>query len=353
MPVNNSKVLPSRPVCFKNKVVVVDGIVGGGKGLMSALVGALPKVEMWVHRPKIEQICAMHHLGHLSLEGAVSLLKMWIDEEAYNLSMVREINCRPSDMSSIFKDARPLRYIKRLFLNDGADAIKRVIDDSMIVNIMTHSNAGFSLPLFNALGDRLVYVRLTRCPMNEYMLNHLSRWSKRWGSDVRTGMLLHKNIINEHNTETPFFMLNNEEEYHQSTPLEKAVLMLKQWQRGGNNFIDDLKNTSYAKVIEIPFEKFVFEPTPFLNDIADALGTNIDSVTLKMMKKQGVPRKSLTDAPFNKTYAKLGWSTSEKHMTFMEDFNATKAIYENKLSAHSMNLLEDISNEYIQRHKLL
>ena len=50
---------------------------------------------------------------------------MWIDEEAYNLSMARDINCRPGDMSSIFKDARPFRYIKRLFMKGGADAIQR------------------------------------------------------------------------------------------------------------------------------------------------------------------------------------------------------------------------------------
>ena len=141
-------------------------------------------------------------------------------------------------------------------MQGGADAIRRVIDDELIVNIMTHSNTEFALPLFHALEDRLVYVRLTRCPMNEYMLNHLERWSKRWGSDVRTGMLLHKNNANEHNSETPFFMFNHEEEYLQSTSLEKAVLMLKQWQRMGDSMVDKLKNTSRAKIIEIPFEKF-------------------------------------------------------------------------------------------------
>ena len=267
--------------------------------------------------------------------------------------MVRDINCRPSDMSSIFKDARLLRYIKRLFMEGGAAAIRRVIDDELIVNIMTHSNTEFALPLFHALGDRLVYVRITRCPMNEYMLNHLERWSKRWGIDVRAGMLLHKNKTNELNTETPFFMLNHEEEYLKSTPLEKAVLMLTQWQRMGDSMVDKLKNTSIAKIIEIPFEKFVFDPNRYLHEIAVALDTRIDSVTKKMMKKQGVPRKSLTDAPFNNTYSKLGWKKPEKHLTFMEDFNATKAIFHDKLPADSMNLLDDISNEYIQRHKLL
>ena len=75
MSVNNSKAIPFRPVCLRNTVVVVDGIVGGGKGLMSAVVGAIPKVEMWVHRGKIEQISAMHHLGHLSMEEQFSSLR--------------------------------------------------------------------------------------------------------------------------------------------------------------------------------------------------------------------------------------------------------------------------------------
>jgi len=42
----DQSVYPSRPAFLNNKIVVVDGLAGGGKGLISTVVGALPRVEM-------------------------------------------------------------------------------------------------------------------------------------------------------------------------------------------------------------------------------------------------------------------------------------------------------------------
>lgn len=346
--------IPSRSNYLNNKVVVVDGLVGGGKALISSIVGALPKVEMWVHRPEIEQICSMHHLGHITKEGAVSLLKHWFDQEAINLSIVRDINCRPTDRSSIFRDARPLRYLKRLFLEIGDASVQRIIDEQLIVNIMTHSNTGYALPIFDALSDRLVYIRFTRCPMTEYMLIHLTRWSKRWGKDIRSGMLLHKSKKNdeEFTEDIPFFMLHNEETYLNALPVERAILMLSEWQRRGDAVIDSLKKSS-AAIIEIPFEKFVFDPNSYIGLIADALETNPDSVTKRMMKKQRVPRASLTDAPKDKVFSKLGWKLPKKHVTVLEEFDATRKIYKNDISTAFMKSLDEITSEYIKRHNIV
>ena len=57
--------IPTRPGFMTNKVLVVDGLVGGGKALLSQILAALPQVEMWIHREELEQICAMHSLGHI------------------------------------------------------------------------------------------------------------------------------------------------------------------------------------------------------------------------------------------------------------------------------------------------
>jgi len=347
---NNLFSVPSRPNYLNNKIVIIDGIVGGGKGLISSIVGALPRVEMWVNRPKVEQVCAMHHLGHITTDGAVVLLKNWMDEEILNLSIMRDINCRPSDMSSVFRDARPIRYLKRLFLEIGDASVQRVIDEKSIVNIMTHSNTAYAFPFFEAFSDRLVYIRFTRCPMTEYMLNHLARWSKRWGKDIRSGMLLHR--IKKYDEDVPFFMLHNEEKYLSAQPLERAILMLSEWQQTGSAVIDSIKDSSTSKVIEIPYEKFVFDPFPYVVRIAEALETSLDDVTKNMMKKRRVPRKSLTDAPKNKFYIKMGWKRPKESLTVLDEFDATRKLYRDKVSTVYKKLLDDITDEYIERHDI-
>jgi len=347
---HNKLISPYRPALLKNKIVVVDGLVGGGKGLMSSIVGALPKVEMWVHRPKIEQICATHHLGHISKGGAEALIRTWVDEEAYNTSIVRDMNCRFHDASSVFKDARVLRYLKRFWLPDGDEAIQRVVDGGMIINIMTHANAGYCSPLFSALSERLVYVRFTRSPMTYYMFNHLARWSQRWGDDARAGMVLHIKNDGGDSQPVPFFMLGNEEEYLQATPADRAIQMMSEWQNKGDSQIDALKKASSASILEVPYEKFVFEPDGYVEKIAEALGTEVDSVTRKVMKKQRVPRLSLTDAPPNKVYSRLGWTPPDKHMSIQEEFEAVKLKIKPLVSAKAMGLLDEITHAYINRH---
>ena len=106
---------PYKQLHFAKKIVIVDGMIGGGKNLISSIVSSLPNVEMWLHKPKIEQICLLHHMGHISLDATIALIKTWMDEEICNQSMSRNTNFKPSDYSSVFYDARPLRYFKRLF----------------------------------------------------------------------------------------------------------------------------------------------------------------------------------------------------------------------------------------------
>ena len=56
----NQDITPIRTFSLGNKVIVVDGLVGGGKGLMCSIVSSIPSVEMWLHRQNIEQICSMY-----------------------------------------------------------------------------------------------------------------------------------------------------------------------------------------------------------------------------------------------------------------------------------------------------
>ena len=190
--------------------------------------------------------------------------------------------------------------------------------------------------------------------MTEYMLIHLTRWSKRWGKDIRSGMLLHTSRKNDEafTEDVPFFMLHNEEAYLNALPVERAILMLSEWQRRGDAVIDSLKKSS-AAIIEIPFEKFVFDPNSYVSLIADALETNPDSVTKRMMKKQRVPRASLTDAPKDKVFSKLGWKLPKKHVTVLEEFDATRKIYKNDISTAFTKLLDEITSEYIKRHNIV
>ena len=82
--------------------------------------------------------------------------------------------------------------------------------------------------------------------------------------------------------------------------------MLEEWQERGDLFIDEAKKTYKSEIIEIPFEEFVFKPEKYLQKITSILGSKIDSKVKKEMRKQRVPRRSLSDAPFDKIIREWG-----------------------------------------------
>ena len=204
---------PYRQLYFAKKIVIVDGMIGGGKNLISSIVSSLPNVEMWLHKPKIDQICLLHHMGHISLDATIALIKTWMDEEICNQSMSRNTNFKPSDYSSVFYDARPLRYFKRLF-KSPLKAIESIKKEMSVLNIMTHVNTSYAKPLFEALGEHLIYIRVVRHPMSTYMIQHNANWTKRWETGVRHGHMLYETMDqNSKSIHLPFYAKNLEKTY--------------------------------------------------------------------------------------------------------------------------------------------
>lgn len=334
------------------KVVIVDGMIGGGKNLLSTIVSSLPSVEMWLHKPEIEHMCAMHHLGHLSLDAAKTLINMWVDEEIYNQSMSRNTNFKPSDHSSVFNHSRPLRYFKRLF-KSPSEATKSIKKEMFVLNLMTHVNTSYSKPLFEALGERLIYIRVTRHPMSKYMLNHNKKWNERWNIDDRHGPILYKTLDqNLKSTHLPFYAKNIEKTYLDANSTDRAILLFDQWIRNSDKFIDEMKKYTKAEIFEIPFEKFVFQPKIYVKKIALSLGVVPDNITNKVMRRQGVPRSSLTDAPKSKIYSKIGIDRKKKFSTLDENFAEGRAFAAETASPEALSILDKLSKDYEKRHNI-
>jgi hypothetical protein len=341
---------PHRPLDLVKKVVIIDGMIGGGKNLVCSIVSSLPNVEMWIHRPNIEQVCALHHLDHISLDATKTLINTWMSEEIYNLSISRNINFKPSDYSSVFHDSRPLRYFKRLFKNP-LKAKESIEKEMPILNLMTHVNTSYAKPLFEAIGERLVYIRVTRHPMSTYMLKHNARWTQRWETNDRHGHIMYKTLDrNSKSINLPFDAKNIEKTYLDTNSINRAILLFDQWIRNGDNFIDKINKFTKATIFEIPYELFVFDPQTYIKKIALSLGVTPDYKTNKMMRRQGVPRISLDDAPKNKVYLNYGLEVPKKNFTLSENFAQGRAYAEETASPEALSILDKLARDYEERH---
>ncbi len=327
---------------LNNKVVFVDGFVGGGKTLICQIISSLDRVEMWVNRPIIEQVVGLYAHKQINIGTAVNLLNCCFDNEIYDQALLRNQNFRHHDHSSIFNYPKKNEYLSRVLNSNDVELYEKFNKEGKVLQFMTHGITALMKPIHESLRDRLIFCRLVRCPSSMYMLNHLARWSKRWGNESRNGM-----ICNEVDGEkVPSFIVHRIDEYVRGNEYERAIVMLEEWLEEGNKLADD-KN---YEINEIPFEKFVFDPEPYINLIAKKIQVDITSKVNKEMSRQNVPRKSLNDAPNDRVFERIGWERPKEHLSVKKQIKNELIEMKSYLDTKNQRKIKDLVDGYVARY---
>ncbi|MGA0107346.1 MAG: hypothetical protein ACO3IR_08540 [Ilumatobacteraceae bacterium] len=82
---------------FSNDVIVVDGLWGSGKQLVSTIVGGFERVEHFKYNPDYDYLCAASHLQSMNSNATVTLLQLIAGRNQYYNLIGREVNLRWRD----------------------------------------------------------------------------------------------------------------------------------------------------------------------------------------------------------------------------------------------------------------
>jgi hypothetical protein len=336
-----------RPQKLTDRVVIVDGQPGCGKTMLSPIVAALDRVELLNFAYEIEYVCALRYLNRIDKDVAESLVRLLTDLKLYNLMMSRETNFRWNDASSVFKDVKPFRYILRA-LQRGDDIIpERIQKKRPILNLTTHDLLSRAGVVFGALRENLVFIEMVRHPL--YMFKQEAvNMQKLFLSDPK-----HFQInFSYKGKEFPYFVYGWEDLFLKSNHVEKAIYLINSMTERTKKFKENLKeNLSGAKLITIPFEKFVIEPEPYLKTIELVLQTKVTSATRKMMKRQNVPRKMYAQGVGSKIYKKYGWEPP-KSSDENKEFQLRREFAKENASKEALAVLDKLSCEYEKEYLL-
>ena len=107
----------------------------------------------------------------------------------------------------------------------------------------------------------------------------------------------------------------------------------------------------YNNIVTIPFESFVLDPLPFVNKINNKLDIVLTNTTKKIMKKQKVPRKRISDGIPLDIYKRCGWEPPDKTLSEKEELDKRKRFVlsagANKQSLEVLDkMIEDYENKY-------
>ncbi len=276
---------------FKKKIIITDGMPGGGKSLTANLISGLKDVDPWIYDSNIERICSLNFLKKIDLETSADFLKKNLNEKYFDNYILRHVNYRNQDLSSITNNIRFKNIKKRKKFSDD-EAKKKIKNTNMCLQYMTHNISPYAEPIFKALGSQLVYVLILRNPFNIYTINLVAKWTKIFSKfDGRDGRI--NFYSNKHNLNIPFEIKKNEVDFYQKlNKYEKSIFLMEYYYYYSIKKIISFSKNYKSHFVIVPFENLTSNPKIYLKKISKFSKTKIDKFTLKNMKKNKVPRKN-------------------------------------------------------------
>ena len=323
------------------KIVIVDGQPGCGKTMFSTIISAMDRVEMLTYAFEIEFVCRLFHLKKMKKDAAIAMVRMFTDHKLYQMMMSRETNFRYSDLSSVFKAADPWRYLKRIFQEGDMVIPERIKNQNPILSLTTHDLLSVSKPVFEGLENRVVFIEIVRHPL--YMLIQQTLNYERLLSDPRDVQI----NIKHGDDELPYYAYQWEKLFISCNAVERAIYTMDNTIRLTNKTKMEMRKNFKNNIITIPFEKFVLDPLTFMKKIELLLETNITSLTKKIMKKQKVPRKKISDGIPLDIYKRCGWEPPEKLLSEKQELaKRRKFAVDNGASKQSLEVLDRLGEDY-------
>jgi hypothetical protein len=309
-----------RPNTFSNRVLIIDGQGRSGKNLISVLLSSFESVEKMQLHSQLDYIPRYFALGKMSFDAAKVSLLTELDEKYFYSSISRDANFRPSDYSSIWKQARPFSYLLRLFRPEP-QAVKEILEHPKIFQDMTHDALQFSSFWFSVLGERLNLIHVLRDPLQNIYEQSKRHFGSRIGTDPREFQL----TFSYGESVVPLMAQGSEEKYLEANDTERIILQVHAMLKKNMSGYMALTPKEKSKVYFVDFEEFVVSPLQGLLDLERLVGHPPSRTIKRLMRRERVPRKSLGYDPL----ARL----EEVKSTISDDFR---------------RLLDDLLEEYSQ-----
>lgn len=284
---------------FECDVIVVDGLWGVGKTALTATIGAMRNVEKMKLEHVHEYVCTLHHLGKMSDDAVRYMILTYADVDQYSNLIGREVNFRPSDASGTKNTpGSTVRYLRRLFAEDGDAIVDRIHRDNIAHHIVSHQVLPVGDPMFEAFGDRLRMVHVVRHPV------HLARY---WNDYLRDFDRHREFTVSvEHDgVKVPWWAADWAGPYVAMGTMDRALASITHLY---GLLIDAFtRRETDPRLLVLSFEDLVMRPTDTFPRVARFLGRDLGPKTDKILKRERIPRPTITHG---RAFSAHNWASS-------------------------------------------
>lgn len=336
--VNTHDVKFIRDKTLAKDIIILDGLTGTGKTMFSPLIASLKGVQNPRFEYMIEYLLISAHLGKLEKNTTSALLNLLADIKFYDGLISRDVNFRPSDLSSVFANKKFMQYFWQLFSKDG-EAVEAIIEnDSPKLFFITHQILSCLEQLKDAFGQRVKVIQMVRHPL--YLIDHWLSYIDMHGNNARDFTIW----LNDNSSRTvPWFSSDWRNEYHEMDKIDKVLKSIETLM----NPVYECINSSDDSVMIIPFEKFVLGPNDYLKRLEQFVSTTITDQTRSVMKDQNLPREFLTAGPMKSIYKRYGFSGRNSSMSDLDEYKIKREDFRNSYGSEASMFLDGLEAKYV------
>jgi hypothetical protein len=318
---------------YSNHVILLDGISGTGKTMLMHIIDDLPGVIPPRFNYQLEHLCIAIYEEKLEASAGLEILQLLLDQNYYDSSISREINLRPSDLSSILKSSKRNKYLRRLLLPDGQEGERRLTHESEKQFYVVHQLMNASLVL-DAIPNK-VFSRILCVRHPYYLYDHWVSYVGLFGNSPRDFT-----VTLNREAEVPWFIRKGSSLFAGETSENKAAIVISELTFQQMEFIElELETTV------IDFERFVLEPQDYLNNLKNVLGGSFSN-SRKVLDRENIPRKHINSSNRKAIYRRYGSGSLHSNLSHEADYYELKDRIKKSVSPQHFALLEDAALAY-------
>jgi len=271
------------PTNIAKKIIFIDGLGHSGKAPLSAVIPSLDKLEHIQLFYLLEWIVSGLCFGALDIGYAEFIVKMAINELAYNNKIGRYSNFRYDDQSGIHKYKDPTVYYKRLSAKDGDIVVEELLKSEEYIPIQTH-DLFVNLDIVFKLNIDFLMIEVMRHPVNIVHSWWKRGWGKRFGVDPRAFTL----ALEYNKSPMPWYAANFQDKWDQFNEVERCLMIVNELTKRIIKQFQAYKNNK--KILIIKHEDFVEKTDDSLKTICDFINTKPTDYTVSLLKRANCPR---------------------------------------------------------------
>ena len=265
-------------------IVFIDGIPRAGKLMTGAIVSSFNRMESIEFGENFEHFLPALKFKKCTYDYAKSYLCNYINQLIYDKMISRNVNFRPSDRTGIPNYFNPKIYKNRLKMSEGDLVLKKIKEKKPILPFVTH-DVMVNYSVFSKLNLNVKFIQLFRNPIDLAYSWYKRGLGNRWGKDPKIFTLL----LKKHKKAYPWYLYNFSKNFIKMNNCERCIYYVILLTKKS---IKEYKKINNKKKIYLTtYEKIVEDSHKELIKISRYLNTNFSKRTIKIIKKEKLPKK--------------------------------------------------------------